>query len=144
MGSIFMRAAYGPAIFLDTAAGNSGRYYFSSHRLLQPVRWTRGSQAAGSEEKIALVGFPFGPAVPPEAHFLGIVSAEFVAEKLSVRRTPRLQLPIHDRQRLPAKSATGRSVLFTEDFFHLQSLTPDQDPYPRAVEIPESFTADRS
>jgi hypothetical protein len=77
-----------------------------------------------SEEKVALVGFPFRPAVPPEAHFLGIVGAEFIAKKLPVWCTPRLQLPIYDRQMFSAKSAAGRSVLFTEDFPHLSFLTP--------------------
>jgi hypothetical protein len=65
------------------------------------------------------VRFAFRPAVPSEANFLGIVSAEFVAEKLSIGCTPRLQLPIHDRQMFSAKRAAGRSILFTEDFSHL-------------------------
>jgi predicted nucleic acid-binding protein len=79
-----------------------------------------------SEEKVALVRFPFRPAVPSEAHFFSIVGAELVAEKLSVRCTPRLQLSIHDWKMFSAKSAAGRSVVFTEDFSHLSSLTPDQ------------------
>jgi hypothetical protein len=77
-----------------------------------------------SEEKVALVGFPFRPAVSSEAHFLGIVGAEFIAEKLPIGRPPRLQFAIHDRQMFSAKSAAGHSVLFTEDFFHPSSLTP--------------------
>jgi hypothetical protein len=81
----------------------------------------------GSEEKVALVRFPFRPAMSPKAHFLGIVSAEFVAKKLTVCCTPRLQLPIHDRQMFSAKRAASRSVLHTDDFSHLLSLTPDQE-----------------
>lgn len=84
--------------------------------------------AGSSEEEIALVGFPFRPAVPSETHFLGIVGAEFVAKKLAVCCTPRLQFAINDRQMFPAKSAAGRSVLHTDDFSHLLSLTPDQEP----------------
>jgi hypothetical protein len=38
----------------------------------------------GSEEKVALMGFPFRPAVSSEAHFLSVVSTELVTEKLPV------------------------------------------------------------
>jgi len=86
----------------------------------------------GSEEKVAFVGFPLRPAVPAKAHLLGIVSAEFVAEKLAIRRTPRLHLAIHDRQRFSAKCTAGRQVppggvSPGEAFTHLLSLTPDQE-----------------
>jgi hypothetical protein len=63
---------------------------------------------AGLEEKIALVGFPLRPAMSAEADLLSIVRAEFVAEKLAVRGTPRLHLAVHDRQRLTAKRTAGR------------------------------------
>ena len=82
----------------------------------------------GSEEKVALVRFPLRPAVPPEAHFLGIVSAEFIAKKLTVGCTPGLQFPIHDRQMFSAKRAASRSVFYPDDFSHLLSLTPVKEP----------------
>jgi hypothetical protein len=72
-----------------------------------------------SEEKVALVCLAFRPAVSPEAHFFSIVGTEFVAEKLSIRRTPGLQLPIHNRQSLSTESTAARGILFTEDFSHL-------------------------
>jgi hypothetical protein len=57
--------------------------------------WAR--ECARSEEKVALVGLAIRSAVSPEAHLLGIVSAEFVAKELAVWSTPRLQLAIHNR-----------------------------------------------
>jgi hypothetical protein len=76
------------------------------------------------------VGFPFRPAVPAEAHLLGIVSAEFVAEKLAVRRTPWLQFAVYNRQMFPAECTAGRQGLpgvFAggEAFTHLLSLDPE-------------------
>jgi hypothetical protein len=92
-----------------------------------------------SEEKVTLVRLPLGPAVPPEAHFLGVVSAEFIAKKLTVRCTPRLQFPIHDRQMFSAKRAASRSVFHPDDFSHLLFLTPrSESPIPHAVVIPEA------
>jgi len=35
--------------------------------------------------------------MPAEAHFLGIVGAEFVTEELTVWSTPWLQLAVYDR-----------------------------------------------
>jgi hypothetical protein len=104
---------------------------------------TRGSVALdltpGSEEKVAFVGFPFRPAMPAEANLLGIVSAEFVAEKLAVCCPPRLHLAVHDGQVLSAKCTAGRRVLpgrvFSrgvfpgETFTHLMSLTPFEKPH---------------
>jgi hypothetical protein len=65
--------------------------------LLSPARFTRRlgqkragrprrerGAARGSEEKVALVGFPFRPAMPSEAHFLGIIGAKFIAKELTV------------------------------------------------------------
>jgi hypothetical protein len=43
-----------------------------------------------SEEKVALVGFPFGPTVPAEAHLFRVVGAEFIAEELTAWSAPRL------------------------------------------------------
>jgi len=83
-----------------------------------------------SEEKVALVGFPFCPPVSAEANLFGIVGAEFVAKELTVWSTPRLQLSVHDRQTFSAKRATGCCVLI-EAFVHLLSLTPDQKRNPR-------------
>jgi hypothetical protein len=54
-------------------------------------------ERSGSEEKVALMGFAPCPAMPAEAYFLGIVSAEFIAEILAVCRAPRLYLAIHKR-----------------------------------------------
>jgi len=65
----------------------------------------RGRDQPQSEEKVALVGFPFCPSVSAEAHLFGIVGAEFVAEELTVWSTPRLQLSVHDRQTFSAKRA---------------------------------------
>jgi hypothetical protein len=84
-----------------------------------------------SEEKVALVGFPFCPSVPAEAHLFGIVGAEFVAKELTVWSTPRLQLPVYDRQTFSAKRAARRCVGLIEAFVHLLSLTPDQKRNPR-------------
>ena len=50
-----------------------------------------------SEEKVPLVGLAIRCAVPPEAHFLGIVGAEFVTKKLAAWGTPWLQLAVYDR-----------------------------------------------
>ncbi|HKD27294.1 MAG TPA: hypothetical protein VKC66_15515 [Xanthobacteraceae bacterium] len=72
------------------------------------------------------MGFPFRPAVSSEAHFFGIVGAEFVAKELTVRSTPRLQLSVYDRQALCAKRATSRNISLIEAFAHLLSLTPDK------------------
>jgi len=83
-----------------------------------------------SEEKVALVGFPFCPPVSAEANLFGIVGAEFVAKELTVWSTPRLQLSVHDRQTFSAKRAAGRCVVI-EAFVHLLSLTPDQKRNPR-------------
>ncbi len=88
---------------------------------------------AESEEKVAFVGFPLRPAVPAKAHLLGVVSTEFVTEKLTVRRTPRLHLAIHDWHRFSAKCAAGRQVLPGgvspgKSFTHLLSLTPIKNP----------------
>jgi hypothetical protein len=84
-----------------------------------------------SEEKVALVGFPFCPPVAAKAHLLGIVGAEFVAKELTVWCTPRLQLSVHDRQTFSAKRAAGGCVGLIEAFVHLLSLTPDQKRNPR-------------
>jgi hypothetical protein len=84
-----------------------------------------------SEEKVALMGFPFGPSVSAEAHLFGIVGAEFVAKELTVWSTPRLQLSVHDRQTFSAKRAASRCVGLIEAFAHLLSLTPDQKRDPR-------------
>jgi hypothetical protein len=43
------------------------------------------------------MGFAPCPAMPAEAYFLGIVSAEFIAKILAVCRAPRLHLAIHNR-----------------------------------------------
>jgi hypothetical protein len=95
----------------------------------------RGQIRAGikpqSEEKVALVGFPFCPSMSAEAHLFGIVGAEFVAKELTVWSTPRLQLSVHDRQTFSAKRAAGRCVGLIEAFVHLLSLTPDQKRNPR-------------
>jgi hypothetical protein len=90
------------------------------------ARTSNAGEAHESEEKVTLVGFPFRPPVPSEAHFLGVVGAKFIAKELTVRCSPRLQLSIYNRQMFSAKSAAGRSVLFIEDFshLHLSSLTP--------------------
>jgi len=63
----------------------------------QQARLFRAGIKPLSEEKVALVGFPFCPAVSAETHLFGIVGAEFVAKELTVWRTPRLQLSVHDR-----------------------------------------------
>lgn len=42
------------------------------------------------------MGLAIRPAVPAEAHFLGVIGAEFVTEELPVRGTPRLQLAVYD------------------------------------------------
>jgi hypothetical protein len=97
-----------------------------------------GVGSAGSEEKVAFVGFPFRSAMSAEAHLLGIVSAEFVAEKLAVRRAPWLHFAIYDRQTFSAECTAGCQVrpgsVFTggEAFTHLLFLTPDQEPHPLA------------
>jgi hypothetical protein len=62
------------------------------------------------EEEIPLVGFPIRTAVPSEAHFLGIVSAEFITEELAVWSAPWLHLAIHVRQLLAAKRTIRSSV----------------------------------
>jgi len=49
------------------------------------------------------MGLAIRTAVPSKAHFLGIVSTEFVTEELAVWGTPRLQFAIQGRQRLAAK-----------------------------------------
>jgi hypothetical protein len=69
--------------------------------------------------------------VAAKAHLLGIVGAEFVAKELTVWRTPRLQLSVHDRQTFSAKRAAGGCVGLIEAFVHLLSLTPDQKRNPR-------------
>ncbi len=50
-----------------------------------------------SEEKVPLVGLAIRSAVSPEAHFLGIVGAEFITKELAAGSTPRPQLAVHDR-----------------------------------------------
>jgi hypothetical protein len=70
------------------------------------------------------VGLPFRPAVPPEADLFGIISAEFVAEKLTVCRAPWLHFAIHDRQALSAKCTAGRYVFSREAFTHFLVLNP--------------------
>jgi hypothetical protein len=84
-----------------------------------------------SEEKVALVGFPFCPPVSAEANLFGIVGAEFVAKELTVWSTPRLQLSVHNRQTFSAKRAACGCVRLIEAFAHLLSLTPDQKRNPR-------------
>jgi len=74
------------------------------------------------------MGFPFRPAVPPEANLLGIVSTEFIAEKLAVRRAPRLRLAVHNRQTFSAECTARRYVFPDEAFTHLLSLTPIKNP----------------
>jgi hypothetical protein len=112
--------------------------------------------APGSEEKVAFVGFPFRPAVPAEADLLGVVSAEFIAEKLAVCRTPRLHLAVHDRQMFSAKRTAGPrlfpgglpsgGVYPGEAFAHLSSLTPRaRTPVlSRAGVLADLFTDNRS
>jgi hypothetical protein len=63
------------------------------------------------EEKIPLVEFPIRTAVPSEARFLGIVSAEFVTEELAVWSAPRLYLAMHVRQLLATKRTIRSSVV---------------------------------
>jgi hypothetical protein len=93
--------------------------------------------------------------MPAEADLLGIVGAEFVAEKLAIRGAPRLHFAIHDRQRLAAECTAGRQIslgkLFPGDvcpgetLAHLSSLTPFKNPVlSRAVVLADPFTADRS
>jgi hypothetical protein len=91
---------------------------------------SRTGDRAASKEKIALVGFPFRPAVSSEPHFFGIVGAEFVAKELTVGSSPRLQLSVYDRQALCAKRASSRSVSLIEAFAHLLSLTPIRNAIP--------------
>jgi hypothetical protein len=81
-----------------------------------------------SEEKVALVGFPFRPAMSAEANLLGIVSTEFIAEKLAICRAPRLHLSVHNRQTFAAECAVSRYVFPDEAFTHLLSLTPIKNP----------------
>jgi hypothetical protein len=82
--------------------------------------------------------------MPAEANLLGIVGTEFIAEKLTVCRTPRLHLAVDDRQTLSAESTASRGV-FSEAFTHLVSLTPDQIPVlSSAVVLSDDFTGDRS
>jgi hypothetical protein len=73
-------------------------------------RWPRAAppdEQGGSEEKVALMGFAPCPAMPAEAYFLGIISAEFIAEILAVCRAPRLHLAIHNRQTFSAERTAG-------------------------------------
>jgi hypothetical protein len=57
-----------------------------------------GAQApTASEEEVPLVSFAFCSAVSSEAHFFGIVGAEFVTKELPAWGTPWLQLSINDR-----------------------------------------------
>jgi hypothetical protein len=58
-----------------------------------------------SKEKVPLVGFPFSLSVSSETHLFGIVGAEFIAEELTTRGTPGLQLSVHDGQMLSTKRA---------------------------------------
>jgi hypothetical protein len=43
-----------------------------------------------SEEKVALVGFPFSLSMSSEAHLFRVVGTEFIAEKLTARCAPGL------------------------------------------------------
>jgi hypothetical protein len=67
-----------------------------------PVRcWNRRRRA--SERKGPIVRLTIRPAMALEARLVVIVSAEFVTEEQAAAVAPRLQLAIHDRQRLAAK-----------------------------------------
>jgi hypothetical protein len=57
------------------------------------------------EEKVPLVGFPFGLSMSSETHLFRVVGAKFIAEELTARCAPRLKLSVHDGQMLSAKRA---------------------------------------
>ena len=111
--------------------GGIGRYHLSpgsgssktTRRGLSPEFGIRHQ----SEEKVPLVGFAICSAVSPEAHFLGIVSAEFVTKGLTVWSAPRLQLAVHDRQLLAAKRAASRCVGILSGCVHQNCLRVADD-----------------